>query len=523
MQAGFYPLGRTWPVSRSLRMAKLLSAAWRLIGAIAKRPLSRGGRFGLLVCICAALIGTEVWQLWRVYEANIEEARLVTSNSAQSIAEQAESAIKTTDSIVASLVERVEAEGTGPEALKRFYGLMTSLDAALPVIHELGITDSQGNAIVKSLQPSPVGLNYADREYFRFHATHLDRGSFVGARVKSKTDGSYDITVTRRINRPDGSFGGVVIAGVAMKYFQQLFDRIQAKSGGVIALLGDNSSILARSPSVSGETTFSGGGELAEQMQRKPAAGSLPYTSPLDGVRRYGSYQHFDQYPLSALVSHSQWDVQRSWRAELRWHAIILGCVIIVVVVLGAHTLKADRVLNVQAMQDGLTGLANRRFFNETIEREFRRAARSNQLVSIIMIDIDHFKAYNDCYGHPAGDECLRAIANTIRGCLRREGEVAARYGGEEIAVILPNSDAPRAYALAARMRLAVRGLGLQHAGSAHGIVTLSAGVAGCLPGRNTTGWQALVGRADRALYEAKASGRDSVKAATVCEIRQAA
>jgi PleD family two-component response regulator len=72
-------------------------------------------------------------------------------------------------------------------------------------------------------------------------------------------------------------------------------------------------------------------------------------------------------------------------------------------------------------------------------------------------------------------------------------------------------------------MRLAVRGLGLQHAGSAHGIVTLSAGVAGCLPGRNTTGWQAVVGRADRALYEAKASGRDSVKAATACEVRQAA
>ena len=121
MQAGFYPLGRIWPVSRSLRMTKLLSAAWRLIGAIAKRPLSRGGRFGLLVCICAALIGTEVWQLWRVYEANIEEARLVTSNSAQSIAEQAESAIKTTDSIVASLVERVEAEG------HRFRGAETLL------------------------------------------------------------------------------------------------------------------------------------------------------------------------------------------------------------------------------------------------------------------------------------------------------------------------------------------------------------------------------------------------------------
>ena len=172
--------------------------------------------FGLLVCICATLIGTEVWQLWRVYEANIEEARLVTSICpidcrAGRISDQDYGLDRGQPG------QRVEAEGTGPEALKRFYGLMTSLDAALPVIHELAITDSQGNAIVKSLQPSPVGLNYADREYFRFHATHLDRGSFVGARVKSKTDGSYDITVTRRINRPDGSFGGVVIAGVAMK------------------------------------------------------------------------------------------------------------------------------------------------------------------------------------------------------------------------------------------------------------------------------------------------------------------
>jgi diguanylate cyclase (GGDEF)-like protein len=208
----------------------------------------------------------------------------------------------------------------------------------------------------------------------------------------------------------------------------------------------------------------------------------------------------------------------------LRWHAIILVCVMIVVVVLGAQTLKTDHVLKAQAMQDGLTGLANRRFFTETIEREFRRAARSSEPVSVIMIDIDHFKAYNDCYGHPAGDECLRAVASTIRGCLRREGELAARYGGEEIAVILPGSDAPRAYALAARMRLAVRGLGLQHAGAVLGIVTVSAGAASCLPGRRRTmGWQALVESADRALYEAKASGRDSVKAVTAREVRQAA
>ena len=315
-------------------MRKLLSAGYGLFGVIVVRPLSRSGMLGLIVCVCAALIGTEVWQLWRVYDVNFQQAEVITSNTAQAIAQQVEFTVKTADTIVASLVERVEAEGTGPEALTRFYRLMTSLSAALPAIHEMGITDNHGNAIVKSLVQNPVGMNYAEREYFRFHATHPDRGPFIGARIKSKVDGSYNITVTRRINRPDGSFAGVVVISVSMKYFQQLFDQMQAKSGGVIALLAGDNTILARSPPVTGETpTFTGGGELGEQMQGPqatlegrdhPPTVSLAYVSSIDGVRRYGSYQHLAQFPLTALVSQSEWDLQSSWRAELRWRALIL-------------------------------------------------------------------------------------------------------------------------------------------------------------------------------------------------------
>ena len=177
-------------------------------------------------------------------------------------------------------------------------------------------------------------------------------------------------------------------------------------------------------------------------MRDHPGSGSVSYVSNIDGVRRLGSYQHLNQYPLSTLVSRSEWDVQSSWRAELRTHAIILLCVMSVVAVLGSRAVSANRLLNAQAMRDSLTGLANRRFFDETIEREFRRAGRAGRSISIVMIDIDHFKDYNDCYGHPAGDECLRAIARTVQDCVQREGEMAARYGGEEIAVILPGCDA---------------------------------------------------------------------------------
>jgi len=111
---------------------------------------------------------------------------------------------------------------------------------------------------------------------------------------------------------------------------------------------------------------------------------------------------------VTALVAQSEWDVQASWRSQLKTNAIILGCVMVVVLALGRRAVNANRMLAAQATLDGLTGLSNRRSFDDTIEREMRRAARLGQPISLIMIDIDHFKDYNDCYGHPAGDDCLR-------------------------------------------------------------------------------------------------------------------
>ncbi len=431
-------------------MGQLLALRFGLIESLIARLSLQGRMLGVIACVCIALVGTEVWQLQRVYDANIEQTKLVTSYTARTMAAQADSTIKTADTIVATLVERVEAEGTGPEARARLYALMTSLATALPAIHEMGIMDSAGNSIVKSRIERPAGLNYADRAYFHYHATHDDRGPFVGAQVQSKVDGRNNFTLSRRINHPDGSLAGVVVTSVSMGFFQQLFDQMQAKSGGVIALLAnDHSTTLIRSPAAENEAGGPAvGSELPRQMRDSPAD-NLTYTSNVDGVRRIGSYQHLSEFPLTLLVSQSTWDVQQGWRSELRWHAVILACVMFVVIDLGRRAVEANRVLNTLATHDGLTGLANCRYLDTTIEREFRRAVRSGEPLSIVMIDIDHFKGYNDCYGHPAGDECLCAVARTIRGCLRRAGDFAGRYGGEEFVVVLPGSDAPRALAFA--------------------------------------------------------------------------
>ena len=481
-------------------------------------PSLRGRTLGIMICVCAALIGTEIWQLWRVHDEDIRQNDLITWNTAQLLAGQAETTLKTADTIVASLVERVEAEGTGPEAKSRLYHLMTSLAAALPAIHEMGIMDKNGDAVVKSLVANPAGLNYAEREYYRYHRTHADKEPYIGERITSKIDGAQSITVTRRYNNPDGSFGGVVVTSVSLAFFQHLFDHMQAKSGGVISLLADDGAILAHSPALpAGYNLVSG--DLRQQLRDHPDGGNIAYTSGVDGVKRQGSYQHLSHFPLTALVSQSDWDIQAPWRAELAWHGMMLCCVIFVVIGLGGRAITATNMLAEQAMQDSLTGLANRRCFDERIEGEIRRAARSGQPVSVIMIDIDHFKAFNDCFGHPAGDECLRMVARAIKGCLRRQGECAARYGGEEIAVLLPGCDKPRAAALADTMLAAVRGLALRQAGHLDAVVTFSAGVATYVPGPDPADAQALVEVADTALYAAKAAGRNRVATAGVAGV----
>ena len=288
---------------------------------------------------------------------------------------------------------------------------------------------------------------------------------------------------------------------------------MQAKAGGILGLIADDGTVLARSPAVALENAGpSDDGDLRRQILNRPDAGSVSYTSAIDNVRRYGSYQHLAEFPLTTLVALSEWEIQASYRAQLIWSAIILLAVMIVVVVMGSRIVKANGLLNVQAMQDGLTGLANRRVFDETIKLEFRRAAWSSSPISVVLLDLDHFKDYNDLYGHLAGDECLRVIACAVKSCVRRAGDLIARYGGEELVLVPPGLDAPQARELVESMRTAVHDLALPHARSTHSIVTFSGGVATYVPGPRVVGWQTLVEQADAALYAAKSHGRDRVE-----------
>lgn len=165
------------------------------------------------------------------------------------------------------------------------------------------------------------------------------------------------------------------------------------------------------------------------------------------------------------------------------------------------------------AMTDSLTGLLNRRAFDTSLVTEMSRSQGSDAGLSILLMDVDRFKAYNDTYGHTAGDDCLKRVAQTVRSVARRPGDRAARYGGEEMAVVLPNTSAASAIAIARELLERIRNLDISHAGSEKGIVTASIGIATLgVESRHLLTSQ-FIGRADEALYRAKASGRDCVLA----------
>jgi diguanylate cyclase (GGDEF)-like protein len=171
----------------------------------------------------------------------------------------------------------------------------------------------------------------------------------------------------------------------------------------------------------------------------------------------------------------------------------------------------ANEILRRLSAQDGLTGIANRRHFDEELSREWRRSARSHQQLSLLMIDIDSFKSYNDRYGHQQGDDCLKRVASTLQELLKRPGDLCARYGGEEFAVILPGTSSDGATQVAETLRAGIEALQIPHAkATSAGIVTVSIGVSSASsfqPEEPTS----LISRSDEALYRAKQNGRNRV------------
>jgi diguanylate cyclase (GGDEF)-like protein len=171
---------------------------------------------------------------------------------------------------------------------------------------------------------------------------------------------------------------------------------------------------------------------------------------------------------------------------------------------------QVNKVLHQQATIDGLTQLTNRRGFDQALERDWQRLMRSRQSLSLLLCDVDHFKAYNDHYGHLEDDQCLQHIAKALQAAAQRQTDTIARYGGEEFVLILPDTALPAAVLLAEKVRSRIEQLQIPHAASpAHRCVTISIGVTRLIPHAETKP-ETLIAAADQALYAAKSAGRNT-------------
>jgi diguanylate cyclase (GGDEF)-like protein len=268
---------------------------------------------------------------------------------------------------------------------------------------------------------------------------------------------------------------------------------------------------------VAGSSTF-------RNMANDPS-GSYTAVSPLDHVRRIYTFARIPNTPFVAVVAPAEEDTISAWRARsvvVGTLTILLGLSFVGISWVLAFSLrertKAQAELVRLAGTDALTGLNNRRVLDSKLAEEWNRARRNGTYLSVLFVDVDRFKSYNDTYGHNLGDETLAMVADCIESAIRRPNDVPARYGGEEFVVLLPETAGGAAMKVAAALRARVESMAIEHRGSAAGVITVSIGCATASP-RSGGDALGLLDCADAALYKAKEGGRNRIESAACGEM----
>ncbi|MDI2595265.1 diguanylate cyclase [Pseudomonas sp. N3-W] len=483
-----------------------------------------------VAAVCVSLIAISIWGVFNSLEYHLHDKETEMSNLSKTLSSSISATLTQADTVILGVKQRLEAEGPDPENIKNLGEMLKVQQKHLPQIHGFFIYDENGRWLLNSNGPIPAGANNSDRDYFIYHRDHTDAASFIGPAIHSRSTNDWIITVSRRINHPDGSFAGVTIATIYLKYFLGLYDDIDIGENGAITLASSSGRIVVRKPfNESDVGTDISSGQAFALLTPGVNSGTAIIKSFIDSVERVTSFHRIDGYPLVVIAAFEKDEVLADWRSESLASLVISSVLLMVLSFLGYRLItlmsqqiqvqkelqlaqktyiEANKALGLLALEDGLTGLSNRRQFDFFLETETSRIKRRSDNVALIMIDVDLFKKYNDHYGHVQGDECLKSVSAIIRNNVTRTGDLAARYGGEEFAIILPDTDYVGAFLIAERIRTELEKSAIPHSESPMGVVTISVGISS-LSGSKTETPENLIDVADKALYIAKSSGRN--------------
>ncbi len=486
----------------------------------------------LLAVICLSILGLSLAQLRTDYLEQVRKRDADVNNLSSTLLQDVEAAIWHASSILQGLADRYQSEGSPPETLQRIRQLAIRQKAIYPAIEGIFLIAADGRPLLSTLPAAPAG-NYADREYFRFHQQHDQPDLHIGTPIRSRSTGNWIITLTLRVNDLAGQFAGVALATLSVQNFLHFYSTLDLGPQGTVHLARSDGLILIRYP-FPGEQAYrqTTNGPVLQLIRQGQTKGVLTFNSVVDGIRRIFGYEVSQRLPIYVLVGEEEQQAFAAWRQSLYTTLAITLVTLGIVMGVGLKAIRSirrhqqvarqlrethatlsriNRELQQEASEDSLTGLANRRQMDRALDHYLLEAELEQYPLSFILLDIDHFKVYNDTYGHPAGDQCLRQISACIREQIRSHTDIPARYGGEELAVILPHTPLMGARIVAEKIRLAIFDAAIPLPETAWQRVTVSLGVAACHPDRQLLGPEQLIQQADQALYRAKQSGRNRV------------
>ena len=379
------------------------------------------------------------------------------------------------------------------------------------------VVDERGDIVADLDANPPRKGNVADRDYFRAHKLRAGLGLFVGQPLVSRLTGERMLPFSRRITKPDGSFGGVVMGSLKLSFFTRMFSRVDLGRASAINLYLTDGTRVIRQPYVDADI----GTNIADAPTFKgfvrEHSGHFVKTSVRDGVERLYTFTRVGDLPLILNVALAVDEIEAEWRKK----ALVIGSVVLVLcglavglaILFGREMRRREAIqaeLKALSVTDALTGLPNRRAFETAGRDAWDGGRQTGKPVSLLIVDADHFKRINDRYGHQVGDQVLQGLARCLASSVHRPDDFVGRIGGEEFAILLSSTDQDGAARVAAKIHAEVSSVAVAQAGIAAGAITVSIGLATVSPAGEPPLVPADLYRlADAALYEAKAAGRN--------------
>ncbi|MBW6424317.1 diguanylate cyclase [Rhizobium sp. XQZ8] len=608
---------------------------------------SRAATLNLTMFIVSVvgLLSVVLWDEYAGWVSTVAHIEHELLQDSRAIAQHVDDTLQVAELALSDLTTELHDEVGSTALHDKLVNVMKGQVASARRIDSLSFIGPDGRLVATSVSGAPKEVSFTDRAYFKYHESNSSSVPYIGPPVVDRLRGGWIITISRRYENHDGSFGGIVIATVSLRYFADFFRNFDVGDDGAFLLVRSDGMVLTRLPlqeDLLGKDISSH--DLFQLYLRQGSTGVYHYRSPVDTVERISA---FVKSPTSGIVvqtAASRAETLSDWinSAQIRWPTFLAMLVLASVagwrwsiqaklrrksqrdlrrreeelrliaensadliqrLSLGgtreyvspaslalygiapedlkgknmlegldedsassvrwalermASGVRSEKItarrrlpdgrtiwvettfsrcephpeapasivavtrditrekeerdrLDTLARTDALTGLANRRALDERLA-EFASTTSLAAPVSFLLIDADNFKKFNDTYGHEAGDACLKAMAQALQGAACRQGDLAARYGGEELALLLPGADADGAALVAENVRRAVENLNIDHIGNAlHGSVTVSIGVSTAVAGSNGASVSSVLMEADQALYMAKNAGRNRV------------